>query len=596
MRRALVAIGVDKTASAFPQLKAAAHGANQIFDWAGSQGFDRVLLTDEGGKRVRHADVYDAIDAFVESGVYDQLVLYFSGHGVLIAPDCEAWLLSGAPNNQNEAINVAGSIANARTCGIGHIVVYSDACRSIPAQWKSAMLTPGTVFPVLEPRAPGPEIDVFYATLPGNPAYEVGPTQASKTHRGLLTDCLIKALSGQVPTVISTQTSPPVIPARPMKYYLAKAIPEAAAHVSIKLTQNPDARIESDLPRYLSDVAGAPRDDTSNEGPTEPVASQVADLPLGLKRTIFQVQERVFQRGVWSTQGSEELTTKGYQQRERRSLFLGVPDPDGVQSSMARILKATGRATFETRTGFTVRGVGVQRASIAGISCDVFPEEDVMQIRVNETYEMLPFGQTYKLRTAFIRFSDQSGVVLAVVPGYVGTVVVEDGQVVTVNYTPAVGSANYQEYEYGAEDLEQRRAFVAVAARNGTFRLDKATEAADYLRVLKRIDPTLGIYAAYAYAQVGNNAGVASVFEYMLREPEPVPFDVAMLALKNRKSGALNFAPGMPMLTQGWMSLGRYESSMPEPLKQARCHLKPSLWSMFSPQGMDILEKAGGIK
>ena len=151
MRRALVAIGVDSTASSFPALKAAALGARQIYDWAGRQDFDRTLLTDEAGAKVRLADVYDAVKTFVDKGVYDQLVLYFSGHGVLMAPDCEAWLLSGAPDNQNEAINVAGSIANARTCGIEHLVVYSDACRSIPTQWRSAMLTPGTIFPVGRP-------------------------------------------------------------------------------------------------------------------------------------------------------------------------------------------------------------------------------------------------------------------------------------------------------------------------------------------------------------------------------------------------------------------------------------------------------------
>jgi hypothetical protein len=68
MRRALVAIGVNKTASAFPALKAAALGAKQIYDWAKRQGFDSVLLTDEASK-VRHADVYEAVDAFVQKGV-----------------------------------------------------------------------------------------------------------------------------------------------------------------------------------------------------------------------------------------------------------------------------------------------------------------------------------------------------------------------------------------------------------------------------------------------------------------------------------------------------------------------------------------------
>ncbi|MDO9004651.1 MAG: caspase family protein [Aquabacterium sp.] len=557
---------MDKTASAFPKLNAAALGAQQMANWASQRNIPFTLLTDQGGNKVRHADVYEAVDKFVKDGVYDQLILYFSGHGVLMAPDCEAWLLSGAPDNPNEAINVAGSIANARTCGIEHIVVYSDACRSIPTQWRSAMLTPGTVFPVLQPRDPSPEVDAFYATLPGNPAFEVPPDQASKAHRGLLTDCLIKALDGQIADVIVDQKTHRVVPARPLKLYLTKAIPAEAAKVSIKLLQNPDARVESALPKYLSELGrrlGEPA-----APPSKNLA--VTDLPLGLKRTIYEMQERLLAPG-W---------------RSRTVSLTQIADPENVAASIIRILDAKGRISFETRTGFTIRGADVKSALITGTTCDVFLEDGTAQVRVHEKYE----DMNHASRTAFIRFSDGSGVVLAVLPGYVGTVVVEEDQVVTVNYTPARGTKNYFEYEHVADQLEQRRAFVAVAARNGTFRLDRAKQAADYLRVLKKVDPTLGIYAAYAYAQVGNLAGIRSVFRYMSYEPEPVPFDVAMLALQYDEQPDLNYTPGLPMLTQGWMSLGRLEPLMPKPLKAARRYLKPSLWTTFTKEGMNILE------
>lgn len=582
MRRALVAIGVNKTASSFPELKAAALGAKQVHAWAKRQGFDSVLLTDDAGK-VRHADVYDAVDTFVQKGVYDQLVLYFSGHGVLMAPDCEAWLLSGAPDNQNEAINVAGSIANARTCGIEHIVVYSDACRSIPKQWRSALLTPGTVFRVMDARPPAPEVDAFYATLPGNPAFEVPPDEASQAYRGLLTDCLMKALDGQVSTVITNQAQRRVVPARPLKVYLAKAIPAAAANVSIKLNQTPDARVESALPKFLSEVAGDPGLDQRVNPPVELEAVRPTDLPLGLKRTVLQMQERVLVRPEWGAEGPANLA--------------GIPDPEGVQSSMARLLQVTGRVSFETRTGFSIQGAGVASAKVTGTTCDVFDESGAQHVRVHENYNEVVRTRSFQPRTALIRFSDGSGVVLAALQGYVGSVVVEGGQVVTVNYTPSGNSRNFREYQHAIDHLEQRRAFVAVAARNGSFRLDRAGEAADYLRVLKRVDPTLGIYAAYAYAQVGNFEGVRSVFRYMSREEEPVPFDVAMLSLQDDPRAVLNFAPGLPMLTQGWMSLGRFEALMPKPLQEARRYLKPSLWTTFTNEGMDILEGAldGGV-
>lgn len=580
MRTALVAIGVDNTASAFPKLNAAALGAQQMADWAKKRNISCVMLTDQDGNKVRHADVYAAVDQFVKEGVYDQLILYFSGHGVLIAPDCEAWLLSGAPDNPNEAINVAGSIANARTCGIEHVVVYSDACRSIPQQWRSAMLTPGPVFPVLQPRDPAPEVDAFYASLPGNPAFEVPPDEASSAYRGLLTDCLVKALDGQITDVIVEQNTQHVVPARPLKMYLAKAIPAEAAKVSIRLAQNPDARVESALPKHLSEL---------KLGADKPAALRsddiaMSDLPFGLKRTIYEMQEQFLTRSGWN---------------HHPVSLTQIPDPERVTASMDRILEAKGLTSFETRTGFTVRGAHVESALVTGTGCDVFIEDGASQIRVDEPYEKLVrAAQSYAHRTAFIRFRGGWGTVLAVLPGYVGTVVVEDYQVVTVNYTPARGARYYHDYDMVADQIEQRRAFVAVAARNGTFRLDKAKMAADYIRVFKKIDPTLGIYAAYAYAQAGSRAGVRSVFEYMRDEAEPVPFDVAMLALQYDEKPDLNYAPGLPMLTQGWMSLGRFESLMPEPLRAARRYLKPSLWTAFTKRGMDILEGelTGGVR
>src|SRR5438105_233397 len=102
MRKALVAIGVDGPASGFPRLQAAADGARQIAAWGAQQNFDVSVLTDDGGKSVTLADAFAAVKSFVDARIYAQLVVYFSGHGVLLSPDTEVWLLSGALANPNE--------------------------------------------------------------------------------------------------------------------------------------------------------------------------------------------------------------------------------------------------------------------------------------------------------------------------------------------------------------------------------------------------------------------------------------------------------------------------------------------------------------
>jgi hypothetical protein len=75
MKRALVAIGVDKTGG-LPTLNAAVDGASKIAEWAASQGFDISLLTDKLGP-VTLAAVTTTIHELVSKRVYDQIVVYF---------------------------------------------------------------------------------------------------------------------------------------------------------------------------------------------------------------------------------------------------------------------------------------------------------------------------------------------------------------------------------------------------------------------------------------------------------------------------------------------------------------------------------------
>lgn len=578
MRRAMVAIGVDRTESAFPHLQAAASGANEMFSWGTGQGIECTLLSDAKGQKVRQSEVYAAIERLVMSGVYSQLIVYFSGHGVLQAPDSEVWLLSGAPDNPNEAINVNGSIARARTCGIEHVVIISDACRSLPATFRVGMLSPGVIFPTKTPRRPLPEVDVFYATLPGDPALEVPPDQAIQSHRGLLTQCLLDALYGRVPIVVqqwgSGAAARHVVPSRPLRNHLSLAVPLAAFSVSLTLRQDPDVRIESALPKFLADVTSvtAPLADSVVLGAAESATQE----PKGLAGAIGMAQRRYF--GNSMILPSSTLT---------KSALLVPPD---LQMQMNAILGAKGREGFETRTGFTVHGAKVQAAFVTGTRCEVFEESGAFQVRVDEDCG----ADSHVPRGALIRFGRGRAVALAVIPGYVGTVIVENGLVITVNYTPSRGTANYEEYQLVAKELEQRRAFIAVAARHGVYRPGKLTARteAGYLRLLERIDPTLAIYAAYAYSQRGDSRGVNAVFKYMQREREPVPFDVAMLSLQsNKRADVLDYAPWMPMLTQGWMLLGKFEKHMLPALREARSYLLPSLWSTFAAKGGDLLEQ-----
>ncbi|EEA04358.1 peptidase C14 caspase catalytic subunit p20 [Burkholderia sp. H160] len=613
MKRALVAVGVNKTASVFPPLNAAAQGAIQMADWGKRQGFDVTLLHDGDGSKVSISDVFSAVNAIVAARVYSQLIVYFSGHGILLSPDAEVWLLSGAIANPNEAINVSGSIVAARTSAIPHIVFVSDACRSMPTNFRLGLVSPGLIFPSANPKAPMPEVDVFYATLPGDPALEVPPDEAEKSFRGLLTSCMLKALSG-VPATLIEQTNDAgtvrrVVASRPLKIHLARAVPDAASAVSIALRQDPDARVESALPKYLAEVLA---DRAHSEPPADGLAllkEKLAPMSYRLayswktavspRRIIERTQFETADFGLGDIVLMDDGISRSETSKPARSK-LKVQDIGNVKQSVELILKSAKRSSGKTRTGFNVYGTSLRyvRSTGADSHCEVWEENGASQVSVDSGYSR---NSPNEPRAALLRFGDGSGMVLSVLQWFIGTVVVERGRVSTVNYAPSRGTEIHRTYQSLAPDIDRRRAFVAIAAKHGSFRLDQeaAEGTASYLRSMKKFDPTLGLYAAYAYVQAGNDQGVLSIFDYMRIEPEPVFFDVGMLAAQRNKKlpQSLDFAPWMPMLTQGWLLLGTFETLMPDVLKVAHKHLIPGLWTTFSAEGMNVLEEAifGGV-
>lgn len=244
-----------------------------------------------------------------------------------------------------------------------------------------------------------------------------------------------------------------------------------------------------------------------------------------------------------------------------------------------RIVISHGRDHFETETGFTV--FGAVRATNVGGSWKTEhyqADQDTFHIRV------VPEGQT-PARSVLIEFESGLGTVLAIKPGFVGTVMLEEDQVVNVNYTPSTNTSLFHdEYAQDAERIERRRAFAATATRHGLFqfRSNEAEYAGDYLRMMKRLDPTLGIYAAYAYHQAGRIEAIRDIVNYMANDGL-VPFDVLLLA--RLPEPWPDHGPFCPMLRQGWALLSLHPPANKR-LAQLQTMLEPGLWAMFTDEGV----------
>jgi hypothetical protein len=170
---------------------------------------------------------------------------------------------------------------------------------------------------------------------------------------------------------------------------------------------------------------------------------------------------------------------------------------------------------------------------------------------------------------------------------------------------PSKSNWMFQEYAHNEARIAELHALVATAARFGVFRIDgprdarnrAASQMADRIRILKGIDPTLGIYAAYAYADAGLLNQVRSVMGYMKDELRVDLFDVAMLAgvLTGRPPGDPNGpVPFVPMLSQGWGLLRVKDARLPESVLAAQDHLRPGLWTTIGADGMRIV--AGALR
>jgi pentatricopeptide repeat protein len=569
-------------------LAAPARDAGEFADWARGQGCTVTLLTDvprsDGTpSRVTVSDVFTAVEAVVESRTYDQLILYFSGHGILLSPGAEYWLLSGGPANPNEAINLLRSVEDARNSGIPHVVFVSDACRSAADSPVLRAVTGGVVFPTRSTPARRSEIDVYFATLPGDPANEAPEPDATRDYRGLFTRCLLDVVANppsDLPEPLLEAGVPlSVLSSRRLKGHLEGAVPVAATAVSIKLRQSPEVRVETALPQYFADVTRL----LGGAAPPAPPAGAHAPT-LTVESALGALRAELFRDAAPSSPVALD-----------RARDLGFVD------DVTRLVRARGRASFETRTGFSVHGatevaVAVQRwgndppfQESAGDPAGFGP---AIHVRLHPRAGV----DSRRPSSIVLQFDGDTGTILPVLPGFIGTVVVDRRSVISVSFVPAAGTSRFPSYEQRAPDLEAMKAFAAVASRKGRFEIERehAAAFADRIRQDKGIDPTMGLYAAYAYAQAGRFEDAYSVFTYM-RQDEielPIPFDVVMLALRHQPNALaepfVRVAPFAPMLAQGW-SLLLPRDPMHLPVHAAlRPHLVPALFTTLTREGVAI--------
>ena len=113
-------------------------------------------------------------------------------------------------------------------------------------------------------------------------------------------------------------------------------------------------------------------------------------------------------------------------------------------------------------------------------------------------------------------------------------------------------------------------------------------------------DPTLALYLAYAWHDIGLRPQVQQLQQALLASFGFTLFDLAMLSGAFRapgQQGAL-VLPGLPLLARGWSLLSAFNARLAPELMALQQHLRPSHWTLFDPAGTALFINAiqqGGI-
>lgn len=546
--------------------------AIQMRNWARDQGYNTYLFVDqpEGEETgiCNIAEIKKVIRKIIEDGT-DQLLVYFSGHGVEHTAANDVWLLPDYQNDPDDCISISLNKALAYTSGIPHVIFISDSCR-VPSDHKALKAASGSaILPNLDKLNPDTEVDVLYSTWPGQPAVDIKNNDG--TYRSIYSDHLLSCLNGNVPEVIKQiQNLAPGFPAvlsDELGRFLKKIVPTETAAAGAK-RQFPMSDVTSRDPLHLSKFdIGTPTVESAPEGNLPSVS------PPGEHHEIQTVSSKL-QELVQISGANIDVKTREIVNNFRRA-YNDEYDNDFFTSPN----------TFSReQTGLMVSGL---------LNPVVFSKRPLkFRYRNFAIPQILDYDEAYNILdkdNIFIIGNPRTRIFypVTILDGFFTQVVFEKGKLLTVNYFPTTGWRREQAHRRSGE-IARRKATIIAAAKNGIFLGDE--EIAGFLRRYKNLDPTFGLFAAYAYYQKGNFEGVRSIYHIMQDEPEPVLGDIKILGKLSgvNLENIEHFDVPIPMLTEGWS----YLKLLPEnPYSYLSTQLEPGLWTAINRTGLGYLRE-----
>ncbi|MBO3659323.1 caspase family protein [Acinetobacter haemolyticus] len=603
----LIAVGVDKT-GILHELKGAARGAKAIADWLERQnefGVNTIihLITDQNEKIVKYQDIVEKTQQLIDDGGLDLLILYFSGHGIVKNGSDEQILLSEAYKYPNEAISIISTFGNSRYSNIKHVLIISDACRnSVDPYSTLGGITGSPAFSKKNVVGVTPsKVDIFYATEPSKTAKEL-------RGEGFFTKILLEALYQCPKEICEKQTNSDKLVIKPwhLENYLNDQVPKRAYLEMPSFEQVPDITTTSRDPLFL---AYALQNKTFKN--LKYLRKNISEDPflkfdLNSYNQILHIESNSSSNDTDSKNSPNGNEVPSIRKNIAFKEILGELSkwsvrniPNGLLMEAGIYDEVTEYIELEQSTNNLINeylqintGYHIVGEDIESIICNSNHKIIKNEIGIGENYIYID-GVTNLLNPSIlVIFKSGTFIILPIFQNYIGTVHIKNGLTKSISLTLKKSKFHHLNFE-SFNNLSLRRACVAAFANNGKLgKLAKEDQfdLAHFIRRDKRIDPTLGIYASYAYTLLGNQDGVNSIYDYFrsyqrdrLQEKFHIPFDIGFLA--NKKVNQKKFiTPFFPMMSLGWSLLDSYvykEQLNPLILDLGKRRLNAE-WSTFS--------------
>jgi hypothetical protein len=439
-------------------------------------------------------------------------------------------------------------------------VFFSDACRSIPQTAQEQRVEGVDGFPNLAEFVRPNKVDAFKATSDAQSAYEImlalKPGEPV-TYRSVLTTAWLAAYEeASVDMVVEVDEDGQlvsVVPNRRLEGFLQRKVDDLlSTRNDPTLRQDLDVNVPSADDVYVGCVKREP-----------PLLPGPAASPKATPGHVAAVAvERVLDRGT---------------------IDLGT-------IAVAEILGGTGRREvsptsevgFDSHCGFVLTGGFLSRVATTrehGARAEFLSSRSVQLRGVESATSVV--GQ----------LDDGRCFVVPALHGYIGHIAVSTSGVANVAYVPSAGTRRHTEYMRQREEIDALRALVAISIDHDTLVVrgqEEALQLAERIRIRKRLDPSLGLYAAHAYSSAGMDAQVQGVMYYMQNDLHVAFFDVAMLASRSERP-TVQTVPFCPVLTQAWSLLRPRGWRLHPDLEKLKPALLDSLWTTFADDAAEKL-------